>query len=490
MRKQHVLSPRILGLGVAMILVMLSLLTWAPLGHADNPTVPPNLVDPNKDGSITVHSVSGEVIANAANNGTEQSGIDSNRLIKGSKFKLTKNNMKVDSLQGMKQAKDVTPENFTADNSFPAVTGTTDQDGKYTFSNLKPGVYMLEQISAPAGKQTAATSIIILPLTKPDGKGFLYDIHVYPKNASAAKITKENTTPAGTFLKEGSQMQFTIKVPIPKKTGQTLKEFTVTDKPISGLAVDVNSIAEVKIENGDSMTVNTDYQVSKSDKNVTVLFTKTGLGKLDSASGNLMVKVTAVVNNIATDMTVKNKAAYAYKFSDGSGGSGETGDNDNPDASLTFGYIKIKNINSSNEDLTGGKFKVGKCANGNKSIDSNSVISNNATTADNIGPIGPLTDAKICVEQTEAPDDTSTTPKSKYALNSEVTAFDFGEADAKAATSNNPKVVTITNTKASDFLQKLPLTGGPGVIAFLVGGALLLVAAITTMVRKRRHDQD
>ena len=48
----------------------------------------------------------------------------------------------------------------------------------------------------------------------------------------------------------------------------------------------------------------------------------------------------------------------------------------------------------------------------------------------------------------------------------------------------------IENTKASDFLSKLPLTGGPGVIAFLVGGALLLIAAVATMVRKRRQDQE
>lgn len=484
MIKHKTLSPRMLALGAILALLVVSMLAWAPFGHADpssTPTVPANLVDPNKDGSITVHSLVGDTGVTA--NGAEATPAPTNAIIQGSVFKLTKHaGIDVSTNTGMTSAKDVTLTSFSADSSFGtsgAMTGTTSTDGTYKFEGLKPGVYKLEQISAPAGKQTAAPAIVVLPLTNPQGNGFMYDIHVYPKNAALANITKENTTPAGTLLHEGSQMTFKITVPIPSHTGKTFTEFTVTDKPVSGLSVDENSIASVKLgsmvlEKGDDK----DYKVAKEGANVKVSFVGNGLTKLGSTNETqLIVEVTATVTNIAntTDKSVKNSASYTYKFSDGTGGNGETGDTNSP--IVVFGYVNIKNTNGTT-DLTGGKFKVGKCKADNKSVDPTSVAFSDVSVG-KVGPIGPISGAKLCVEQT--------TPPTDYALNPEATSIEFTAEKINAATDKSLEAL-VKNVSANDFLNKLPLTGGPGVIAFLVGGAMLLIAAVVTMVRKRHKD--
>lgn len=490
MRHQKILSLRALALALSLALAMIGLITWAPLGHAADPTSP--VVDKTKQGSITVHSIAGDPITSAKRDGTEITNISGEKL-KGSKFKLQKHdNIDVSTLDGMKTAKGITAETFKQDSSFGA-SGfkecTTDQNGSCKFDGLFPGVYKLVQVEAPAGHQTAIPSIVVLPLTNPEGTGFMYDIHVYPKNAKIGSITKTNDTAEGTLLKEGSTMDFTIKVPIPKKERQTLKSFTVTDKPVSGLELTEASITEVKVEDDTAMTKGNgkDYTVSTADKNVTVTFLEAGLSKLNAAASkkNLIVKVEGKVKNIetATDNTVKNSASYKYTFSDGTGGGNETPDSDQP--KVKFGYIKIKNIDgSNNSELNGAKFKVGKCAAGDKSVSKTEaeIVATDVTAKTAIGPIGSLANARLCVEQTLAPQG--------YALNPEAKAVEFGDSEVASATKASPMEITITNTNANDFLQKLPLTGGPGVIAFLVGGALLLVAAVTTMVRKRRQDQE
>lgn len=488
MGHQKIRSLRVLALGLSLALAMIGLFTWAPLGHADPST--DTVVDKNKDGSITVHSVVGDtgVVAD----GKENTSL-TNEKLQGSTFKLTKHaGVDVSTLDGMTAASKVTLKTFSEDSSFSAQTGSTDNQGVHKFQNLKPGVYKLEQIKAPKGKQLAAPAIVVLPLTNPEGTGFMYDIHVYPKNAAIGSIKKVSTTPEGTLLKEGAQMTFKITVPVPKHDNDKKKftEFTVTDKPVSGLTMTADSITEVKFGSA-VLTKTTDYTVSMVDtKNVKVTLTDNGLNTLsaDSTSTELTVNVQGKITGIASasNVTVKNSASYTYKLADGTN-NGSDGDetSGDDDSNTVFGYIKIKNTDDGSTALTGGAFTVGKCNAAGTDIVSGdgNVVKTGATTSDDkIGPIGPLTGAKLCVKQTKAPD--------TYALNSSATAVDFGAEQIKNATSTNPMEITVTNTKASDFLSKLPLTGGPGVIAFLVGGALLLIAAVATMVRKRRQDQE
>ncbi|NMW45247.1 SpaH/EbpB family LPXTG-anchored major pilin [Mobiluncus curtisii] len=475
---------RIIGLGIALVLAaVFSMLIWVPQGHADGTTV-----DMTKKGSITVHSVEGDTGVPAT--GAEANDL-SNQIITGSEFKLTKDSTDVSTLAGMQAAARVTTTNFTADNNFDAQTCRTGTDGSCKFDQLVPGVYKLEQIKAPTGKQNAAPAIVVLPLTNPAGTGFMYDIHVYPKNAIIGSIKKVNTTPADTLLKEGAEMTFKITVPIPKHNADTKKftAFTVTDEPVSGLTVAESGITSVVLGT-ETLTSDTHYTVSKTGNNVKVTFVDAGLTKLSgSTERELIVNVKGTVTNIATAKVVKNKAAYAYKLADGTnntGGKDPNGNdpgsegvetNGNDSSQTTFGYVKIKNTDGTTNELTGGKFKVGKCAANGKSVAAGQEVATDATTGNSVGPIGPL--AKLCVEQTTAP--------TGYALNPEATAIEF---TAEKITNANDKTLEalVTNTSNNDFLGKLPLTGGPGVIALLSAGAVLMLVAVALMSRKRHQD--
>ncbi|STY89471.1 SpaH/EbpB family LPXTG-anchored major pilin [Mobiluncus holmesii] len=475
---------RIIGLGIALVLAaVFSMLIWVPQGHADGTTV-----DMNKKGSITVHSVEGDTGVPAT--GAEVNNL-TNQKINGSEFTLTKDSTDVSTIAGMQAAAGVTTKNFTADTHFIAKNCTTQTNGSCKFEQLVPGVYKLEQIKAPTGKQTAAPAIVVLPLTNPTGNGFLYDIHVYPKNATIGSIKKVNTTPADTLLKEGAEMTFKITVPIPKHDADAKKftAFTVTDEPVSGLTVAESGITSVVLGT-ETLTSDTHYTVSKTGNNVKVTFVGDGLTKLSgSTESELIVNVKGTVTNIANDKVVKNKAAYAYKLADGTNNTGgkdpngndpgsegvETKDDDS--SQTTFGYVQIKNTDGTTNALTGGKFKVGKCAADGKSVAAGQEVATDATTAAQVGPIGPL--AKLCVEQTTAP--------TGYALNPEATAIEF---TAEKITNANNKTLEalVTNTSNNDFLSKLPLTGGPGVIALLSAGAVLMLVAVALMSRKRHQD--
>ena len=208
-----------------------------------------------------------------------------------------------------------------------------------------------------------------------------------------------------------------------------------------------------------------------------------------STESELIVNVKGTVTNIANDKVVKNKAAYAYKLADGTNNTGGKDPNGNDpgsegvetkddDSSQTpFGYVQIKNTDGTTNALTGGKFKVGKCAADGKSVAAGQEVATDATTAAQVGPIGPL--AKLCVEQTTAP--------TGYALNPEATAIEFTAEKIKSA-NNKPLEALVKNTSNNDFLGKLPLTGGPGVIALLSAGAVLMLVAVALMSRKRHQD--
>ena len=79
----------------------------------------------------------------------------------------------------------------TATASVARVEQLTDANGLTLFPSLPTGYYVLVETTTPANHTTVESSLIRLPLTKADGTGHNYDIHVYPKDESTTlPITK------------------------------------------------------------------------------------------------------------------------------------------------------------------------------------------------------------------------------------------------------------------------------------------------------------
>lgn len=83
-----------------------------------------------------------------------------------------------------------------AETAVAAVTPTsltTDANGQVNFTGLPLGLYLVKEVSAPAGYTMAAPFLVTLPMTDPDGvdgtlgtvddnQNWMYDVYVYPKN--------------------------------------------------------------------------------------------------------------------------------------------------------------------------------------------------------------------------------------------------------------------------------------------------------------------
>lgn len=74
-------------------------------------------------------------------------------------------------------------ENGEASTSGKIEELTTNADGMVKFTNLDVGFYVVIETTTPDKVTTpAAPFIVSVPMTKVDGSGWLYDVHVYPKN--------------------------------------------------------------------------------------------------------------------------------------------------------------------------------------------------------------------------------------------------------------------------------------------------------------------
>ena len=67
-----------------------------------------------------------------------------------------------------------------------AARATTDAAGDASLSGLAVGVYLVREVGTPAGYAPSVPFLVALPLTDPvTNDGWMYTVHVYPKNAHA-----------------------------------------------------------------------------------------------------------------------------------------------------------------------------------------------------------------------------------------------------------------------------------------------------------------
>ncbi len=153
-------------------------------------------IDTTQTGSLTIHKY--EYNGNNAGTGTGEA-TDENNVpadavpLGGVTFKATKvaelstyYGTDAKALPTVAEAK-VLAESAAASDIYTGVTSSAEGDtkGTVTFSDLPLGLYLVQEISAPAQITGKVEDFLIsIPMTTVDGDDWIYDVHVFPKNSS------------------------------------------------------------------------------------------------------------------------------------------------------------------------------------------------------------------------------------------------------------------------------------------------------------------
>lgn len=253
-------------LGAAMVLTSFGTPTWA---DPNTPVKTDATIDINQEGSITIHKYeyNGDLTKDAAGeyDGTGEKvsddklpgqgdldGADADaKPLAGAGFTIykvkdaegiteyySKNPTelpKVDEFVAGNSIKDTYKDNIVyVDASGKAVTKNTEgaktqiettADGTASFTNLAVGFYVVIETKTP-DKVTApaAPFIVSVPMTKADGSGWLYDVHVYPKN--------KTTYGSVTLIKNGNKNTplSGVTFKLEKQSGTDWNQVTESDK--------------------------------------------------------------------------------------------------------------------------------------------------------------------------------------------------------------------------------------------------------------------
>ncbi len=87
-------------------------------------------------------------------------------------------------------------------NAISGKTATTDDNGVATFADLDQGTYVVKATTIPKNVTTSIADMkVTIPMTNPDGEGFIYDVKVYPKvdsvygTVTMTKYAEDGNTP-------------------------------------------------------------------------------------------------------------------------------------------------------------------------------------------------------------------------------------------------------------------------------------------------------
>lgn len=203
MKRMKKLLTGLLTLG--MTLSMMTMTAFAAEGSGTTATTKMPTIDTSKTGTVTIHKyTSGTVEGNPGTGTTADRLPDGAVALKGAGFTL----YKVVNEAGMEAYYNANPtalpnvseyvENGTIKATYSGNATSevlTDENGTATFSDLDLGFYVVIETTVPDAVTTAMDPFLLsVPMTTTDGTGWLYDIHVYPKNETGyGKISLEKT---------------------------------------------------------------------------------------------------------------------------------------------------------------------------------------------------------------------------------------------------------------------------------------------------------
>lgn len=256
-------------IGLLMCLAMVAIMLPTNVAKATSTNGP--VIDTSKKGSITIHkyeyngSTANPSPTPVAGNGKPNQTIPSGAVaLEGAGFTIYKV-ADLDSYYGISGAKlpdATTYYTYDADSKTYTVTsGTkvgneqkTNSSGETTFTSLELGIYLVIETTTPDKVTTPiAPFLVSVPMTTAEGDDWLYEVHVYPKNATTyggIKLLKTGVT--GNDSQNPTAMQGVTFVLQKKKDDGTYETVTKNDK-----GVDIGT-------NG-TLTTNTEGKIEVSD---------------------------------------------------------------------------------------------------------------------------------------------------------------------------------------------------------------------------------
>ncbi|WP_237687279.1 SpaH/EbpB family LPXTG-anchored major pilin [Arthrobacter sunyaminii] len=456
------------------------------------------VVDAAQKGSLTVHKFHKPDAATGlpANGAAVTSGLDGLTPLAGVEFTIEQvNPVDLAANSGWQAAEDISrvfdPANPAGSiTSASAVLGAakralTDSTGSAAFSNLDLGLYLVTETSYPAGVTPAAPFLVTVPLTDPNQRdGWLYDVHVYPKN-SVSTLSKTVTDNADTRV--GDEIDFTITGDIPNET--VIDGYKFVDELDSKLKY---VRAEVALTNGTAIVEGTHYTVAHetASNRVTVEFTADGRGVLAANhTSEVQVILTAEVTAAGE---IENQALLypsAPSFSVTPGDP--NGPTPSPTVITKWGGLTVQKTNEAGAALAGAKFSV--FTSQADAVSGTNAVSLEGSTVFTTAADGTLTLSGLRYSNwADGREITDAAAFQKYYL-VEV------EAPAGYELLAQPIEFTVTaaTTAAGVDLQvenvpsnggfKLPLTGGSGTALLYAAGVLLVGGAAALLLNSRRR---
>lgn len=144
-----------------------------------------------------------------------------------------------------------------------------------------------------------ANFVVSVPMTNPEGDGWLVDVHVYPKNESMT-VTKTSDKPTGVAVGETITYTITSDVPEDMETVSAYSIYDLFDACLTPLAStgSTTGVTAKGVEGSTDITLTfpTDYTVTVAGQKVTVALTLDGIAKLKNAD-QFVVTLAAQTNS-------------------------------------------------------------------------------------------------------------------------------------------------------------------------------------------------
>lgn len=499
---------------ISTIVLSICLLVVSSIAVQADTTANAGVIDPNAKATLTIHKYYMDEIPESG----EATGEENNPSLPEGATPLENVTFII-----TKVADDSTdPSTATALTGDDAYTETvvTDSNGEAKFTNtdagLPHGVYLVQEQDSDAIDQKVEDFLVSVPMTNTSGNGWVYDVHIYPKNVlktvSVDKFVTELSNKHDT-AGAADTVTWLATVPMPDDIAGENVSFVLTDELHEATTYTADTV-EIYTYDKDgtkiTLTAEDDFTVSFTDGSLVVTLTESGRTKLDGAIPD--ADDDTVPENFEPTFYMTYDTTFTSKFTDHLGTpiagdltldyinnhkvASQVGVTTEPEVHI--GGLKIKKVEAGTDTLlSDAKFKIyptyeDAMAGTNAIMNPSSTTDEwEITTVDGYATFFGLAYGSKGQATTDDP-----APQTKYwIVETQAPMYDSdndGSADKYYNLLQEPVEATVTNTShtADVVVQNnkgfvLPITGSIGTMLFTVAGVFLIGGGIALYLISR-----